>query len=136
MKYLIIILAFFITIDVFAAGRVNPFTGQPLTYSLSEMQAREVMGGGAYDRMRRQTFTYRQSLNSAMGRNQRHYRNYYSAGDFGSDMEYGAVTTGRGVSGSNGGDYHSDHRDVNDNSSTLSPQGWAVKKVFKHAFGY
>ena len=67
MKYLIAIVVLLMATNVFAAGRVNPFTGQPLTYSLSEMHVRESMGAGAYDRMRRQTFTYRQSLQSAMG---------------------------------------------------------------------
>ena len=67
MKYLIAITILLVATSAMAAGRVNPFTGQPLTYSLSEMQTREAMGGGAYDAMRRQTFTYHQSLRSAMG---------------------------------------------------------------------
>ena len=53
MKYLIVILAVCTALNAFGAGRVNPFNGQPLTYSLSEMETREAMGALAYDTMRR-----------------------------------------------------------------------------------
>lgn len=66
MKPLVIILALFLASNATAAGRINPFNGQPITYSLSEKVARDAMGSGAYDRMRVQTWQNRKALNNPM----------------------------------------------------------------------
>lgn len=76
MKYLIAILALLVVSNAFAAGRINPFNGQPITYSLSESVERDAMGAGAYDRMRMQMWQNRHAMRNTL----QHSRGYHQNG--------------------------------------------------------